>query len=214
MATSTKKRKRVVKEVKNAKLYDDGTIVVQNVRLSYPHLDKPHSGPAGDDGKSAGTPAYSCTGLMDKKTHKEAMLLVRDAIRALMTENKVKDLPAEKKCLRDGDLSGKDTDEGMWKIAARESKPPKLRDEDNNTVERVDAAEKFYGGCYGSMLIRLWFQNNKYGKRVNANLLAVQFVKDGEAFGEGRITDDDVDDAFEGVGDDDSGYEDEDDDEL
>lgn len=204
-----KNRKKVVKEVKNAKLYDDGTIVVQNVRLSYPHLDKPYAGPADENGKTA-EPAYSCTGLMDKNTHKEAFLLVRQGIRDLLAENKIKDLPAERKCLRDGDLSGKETDEGMWKIVAREKNPPKLRDEDNNTVERVDAAAKFYGGCYGSMLVRLWFQNNKWGKRVNANLLAVQFVKDGPAFGEGRITDDDVDDAFDGVSDDDDGYEDDD----
>lgn len=205
----SKTKKKISKEVKNARLYDDGTILVMNVRLSYPHLDKPYAGPSSDGGKAE--PAYSCTGLMDKRTHKEAMQLIRDAGRELMLANKIKDIAADRKFLRDGDLSGKETDEGMWKVVAREKNPPILRDEDNRTVERVDAGRKFYGGCYGNVLIRPWLQNNQWGKRLNANLLAVQFTKDGEPFGEGRISDDDVDEVFGGVADDDSGYEDDED---
>jgi len=43
---------------------------------------------------------------------------------------------------------------------------------------------KPYAGCYVNMSIRLWAQDNQFGKRVNAQLRAVQFVKDGEAFGD------------------------------
>ena len=32
--------------------------------------------------------------------------------------------------------------------------------------------------------IDLWAQDNKYGKRINASLTHVQFVKDGDQFGE------------------------------
>lgn len=201
-------KKKATKEVKNATLFDDGSILIKNVRCSYPHLDKPYAKPD-KDGKM-GDPAYSMTGLMDKKTHVEAKNLIRDAINALMAENKVKDIAADRKFLRDGDLTGKDSNEGMWIVAAREKTPPILRDEDNRSVERADAARKFYGGCYVNMLIRPWWQSNSWGKRVNSNLLAVQFVKDGEPFGEGRITEDDVDDVFGGVADDESGFSDDD----
>jgi hypothetical protein len=33
----------------------------------------------------------------------------------------------------------------------------------------------------------VWAQDNQYGKRINAALRAVQFVKDGAPFGEGNI---------------------------
>lgn len=205
-----KTRKKVVKEVKNGALYDDGTILIRNVRFSYPHLDKPYAGKK-PDGTPMGEPAYSLTGLAPKATHKEVMLLCRDEVRRLLAENKLKDIGADKKFIRDGDLSGRETDAGNWTISAREKTAPILRDENNRNVERVDAGRKFYGGCYGDMLIRPWFQSNQWGKRVNANLLAVKFVKDGEPFGEGRITEDDVDEVFGGVADDDDGYEDDED---
>jgi hypothetical protein len=40
-----------------------------------------------------------------------------------------------------------------------------------------------YAGCYCNVTVRLWVQNNKWGKSVNAELRGVQFVKDGESFG-------------------------------
>jgi hypothetical protein len=56
--------------------------------------------------------------------------------------------------------------------------------------------------------VRLWIQNNRYGKRCNANLIGVQFVADDEAFGEGRINKDVVDDSFGPIPDSESGYAD------
>lgn len=204
--------KTIQKEVPNAKLFDDGTILIENVRASYPHLDKPYA-KAGKDGKMP-EPAYSLTSLMPKATHKEAMLLIRDEVRRILAENKLKDIAADRKFIRDGDLTAKDTDAGMWLVAAREKTAPILRDENNRNVEQINALRKFYGGCFVSTLIRPWFQSNEWGKRINANLLAVQFRKDGEAFGEGRITDEDVDDVFGGVSDESSGFDADNDDEL
>jgi hypothetical protein len=199
-------RKKAVKTVKYATLYDDGTIKIENVRASYPHLDKPYAGRQREGEK--GNPAYSLTGLMDKKTHKEAKDLIRDEMNRLMQENKVNDISADRKFLRDGDQSGKAENANMWTVSVREQNPPILRDENNRNVDRADAARKFYGGCYVDVLIRPWFQNNAYGKRVNSNLLAVKFRADGEPFGEGRITEDDVDDVFGSAeGDDASGYD-------
>jgi tripartite-type tricarboxylate transporter receptor subunit TctC len=41
---------------------------------------------------------------------------------------------------------------------------------------------KPFAGCYVNATIRLWAQDNQYGKRINAQLRAVQYVKDGAAF--------------------------------
>lgn len=184
----------IVKRVKNAVLFSDGTIRVDNVRASHPHLDKPYAGDNDDGGKNV--PKYAIVGMMDKKTHVEAKDLLVEAMKKVMVGKDFK-VASDKRFLRNGDDSDKEEYAGHWTFSAREVKAPKLRDENKENVDRADAADKFYGGCYVNVLIRPWVQNNKYGKRINANLLAVQFVKDGEAFGEGRLTDDDVDDSFD-----------------
>lgn len=184
---------RLIKKVQNAVLYEGYTIKILNVRASYPHLDRPY---AGEDG---GVPAFSITGLLDKKTHKAAYQLITKAIQDIMTENKIK-VATDKRCLRDGDDSGKEENEGNWTISARETKRPKVRYSDNELVPSDEIADAIYGGCYVDLMIRLWVQNNKWGKRVNANLLSVRFNEDGEPFGEGRVDDEDMwdDDEDEG----------------
>jgi hypothetical protein len=103
----------------------------------------------------------------------------------------------------------------MFTISARESRRPPLRNRDNSVVEPEDANEVFQPGFWGSILIRPWYQNNKFGKRVNAGLASVQFMMKDEVFGEGRLSDEDLDDTFDDHGDpdDDDSVDDDDEDE-
>lgn len=57
-----------------------------------------------------------------------------------------------------------------------------------------------YAGCYVNALVSFWAQpkGGRWGARINANLLATQFSKDGDTFTRGGV---DVDDAFEAIGD-------------
>lgn len=64
-------------------------------------------------------------------------------------------------------------------------------------TEDEKVADMVYGGCWAHILIRPWYQDGKkvgagYGKRVNAGLVGVQFIRDDEPFGEGRIDDTDA----------------------
>lgn len=196
--SETKTKRTLVKEVNNGALYSDGTILVKNVRCSYPHVFKPSSFEGSE-------PAYSITGLMPKAdSHKAIHALLLKQIEKVMADAKIKALPADKKFLRDGDETDKPENEGCWTLSAREKKRPAVRDRDKSVLSSEDA-DKIYGGCYVNILIRPWAQNNQFGKRVNSNLVAVQFVKDGEAFGEGRISDAEIDDTFDGVDDSDDG---------
>lgn len=190
--------REIAKKVKNAILYTDGLIKVIGVRFSYPHLDKPYKGD-GDQGEAK----FGIVGMMPKETHKAAKALIEERIAELLKENKVKALPADKKFLRDGDDSGREEYEDHWTISARESRRPPLRDRRNQVVEPEDAKDVFQPGFWGDILIRPWYQNNKFGKRVNAGLSSVQFVRKDEIFGEGRISDEDLDDAYEDYGDED-----------
>lgn len=178
----------IVKKVANAVRYSDGTIRIDNVRASYPHLFVPKAAEQG------GTPKYSITCLMPKESHKAAKDLLVEVINDFLKEKKIAKLPADKKFIRDGDLAAKDGYDGMWTVSASETKQPRLRNKDKSPLTKQDT---IYGGCYVNVLIRPWFQDNQYGKRVNAGLTAVQFLRDGEAFGEGRISDEEVDDSFD-----------------
>lgn len=188
-------------------LYTDGTIRVDWVRFSYPHFRKPYKG---DDDK--GEAKFGVVGLL-QKVNRAAKDLIKERIEELLKENKVKGLPSDKKFLRDGDNSGKEEHEGCFTISARETRRPPLRNRDNSVVEPEDADEVFQPGFWGSLLLRPWYQNNKYGKRVNAGLSSVQFLMKDEIFGEGRISDEDLDDTFESYDDDDDSVDDEDEDE-
>lgn len=44
-----------------------------------------------------------------------------------------------------------------------------------------------YSGCYVNGTIVIWAQDNEHGKRVNAQVKAVQFRRDGEAFGAAAV---------------------------
>lgn len=59
--------------------------------------------------------------------------------------------------------------------------------DNSNTLERQQAARKLYGGCYVNAVIRPWVQDNQFGRAIRCELIAIQFAKDGEAFGEGSV---------------------------
>lgn len=73
--------------------------------------------------------------------------------------------------------------DGMYSVNATSKSRPTLVDRDRSPVTEADG--KLYGGCYVNAIIDVWPQDNQYGKRLNAQLQGVQFVKDGDAFGGG-----------------------------
>jgi len=189
-------KREVVAKVANAVLYSDGLIRLDNARLSYPHLDKAW---AGDEDQ---TPKFGAVALLDKTTHKAAKDLCVRRINEILKENKVEKLGADKKFIKDGDLTDKDEAQGMWVVSARESRRPACRGADGVTLATDEITDVLYAGCYVSILIRPWWQDHKkFGKRVNAGLSAVRFMRDGEPFGEGRIGDEDLDDIYDDMDD-------------
>jgi hypothetical protein len=196
-----KTAREVVKKVKNAILYSDGTIRIDNVRASYPHTGEPYS-KNGEKGK------FGIVAMLPKSTHVEAKDLVKSVMDKLLADNDAK-VAADKKFLRNGDDSGNESYEGHWTISASESRRPSVRDRDGSLLTPEEAEEKIYGGCWVNVLIRPWYQDGVkvgkgFGKRVNSGLVGVQFVRDDEPFGEGRIDDEGVwDDEGEGSSSDD-----------
>jgi hypothetical protein len=210
MAKAKEDKATIIKKVKNAALFSDGSIRISNVRFSYPNIHEPYVN-TNDDGKK--TKRYKIVGMAGKESHEDAMEMVRNRIAELLKENKIKALPSDRKFISDGDESGKDEQEGFWLLSASEKTQPTMRhwvdgksvvlDEDDEDAPSAESL--FYGGAWGSIWINPWFQNNKdFGKRVNANLRAVMFKKHDDPFGKGKISDEEVDEAFDEDDDDDA----------
>ena len=151
------------------------TIKLKNVRLSFASLFKKATF-GGEETK------YEGTFLIDKETQADQIAEINTAIAAIMKERKAK-LSPDRICFKDGDGIDYDGYAGHMSIKAGNTKRPIVIDRDKSPLTEDDGRP--YSGCYVNAVLELWFQDNTWGKRVNANLLAVQFAKDGEPFGEG-----------------------------
>jgi hypothetical protein len=188
----------VLKKVKNGVLYSDGTIRVERVRLSYPHVGKAH---AMIDKKTGvlGKALFSLTALLHKTEHKEVCGLITENNKRLMAENQVEKVKADAKFIRDGDGELVDSEEakGHWTVSCRESRKPLVMNKAGEFIEADAADQMFYGGCWGHVIIRPWYQESAdYGKRLNCGFVSVRFWKDDDSFGEGRISAEDVANRF------------------
>ena len=152
-------------------------IKLNNVRLSFPSLFR-KAVFGGDETK------YEGTFLLDKKTHAEVIKEIQAGIKAINADkHKGKSLAADKVCLKDGDTIDYDGYAGNMSIKASSTKRPMVIGTDRSPLTEDDG--KPYAGCYVNAVVELWGQRTNFGERVNANLLAVQFAKDGEPFGDG-----------------------------
>lgn len=175
------------------KIRDDGVIIIKRVRLSYEHVFEPWAK------EESQTKKFSGQFLMPKDTHEAEIDELKGYIRKFMKDNLDKKLSPDRLCMRDGDDRDEDEFQGHWYISASEKKRPYVVDRDNAPLTVDD--DKIYSGCWVNVCIKLWAQNNRYGKRVNANLVGVQFCEHDESFSGGSRPD--VNELFDGVDDDD-----------
>lgn len=73
--------------------------------------------------------------------------------------------------------------EESFHLNAGNKSRPTVLDRDKTPLTASDGRP--YAGCYVNANIEIWAQDNSFGKRINATLRGVQFVKDGEAFSGG-----------------------------
>lgn len=155
-----------------------------NVRLSFPSLYERSKFKNSD-----GPGKYEATFLLPKSDKKQFQMLKKLA-EATIAESGVK-VGKDKWCIKDGDDAEYDGYEGCWSIKASTKKRPQTFDRDLTPLDSED--EKFYPGCFVNASLDFWVQDNEFGKRLNCNLYGVQFVKDGEEFGDSVDVSDDFD---------------------
>lgn len=92
---------------------------------------------------------------------------------------KAKDMGA----LHDGDTQRSDGFAGNLYLSARSDQRPTTYDRLRKSVTAEDGV--IYSGCYVNAKLLIWAQDNQYGKRINCQLLGVQFARDGDSFAAG-----------------------------
>lgn len=172
---------------------------LKNVRLAFPQLFEAKTV------NGEGTPAFSASFILppDHPQIKEINAAIDATAKEKWGEKTAAILKAaraaDKVCLHDGDTKAEyEGYSGNLYISARNKTRPTVVD--TNKTELGVADGKPYAGCYVHAVLELWAQDNNYGKRVNASLRGVQFVKDGDAFaGGGAASVDDFDDLGDGA---------------
>lgn len=156
-------------------------LMLTNVRLSFPSLFK-RSVFQGKECKFEAT-------FLIPKDDKETLAKINGAIDTLIAEHKINkaSIPADKMCLRGGDVAfnkdGEPLDGYPGHFSFKASSNQQIQIVDRNKMPIIEEDNKLYAGCYVNAVVSVWYQNNAYGRRINGNLYAVQFVKDGESFG-------------------------------
>jgi len=142
---------------------------------------------AGED-----TGKYAATFLIPKSDTK-TVTAIEQACKAALVEKYGASIPKGFKMpLVDGDEKEYQGYEGQMTIKATTKKRPTLVNRDKTPIVEEDGI--LYGGCYVNASIDIWIMDNQYGKKVLASLNAIQFVKDGEAFGNASNGADDFED--------------------
>ena len=172
---------------------------LNNVRLAFPQLFEAKT--VNGEGK----PAFSANFLIAADDPQIAAInaAIEEVARAkwgAKAEAILKQMRAQDKtALHNGDLkSNYEGFDGNYYISARSTTRPLVIDRDKTPLAEADG--KPYAGCYVNASVELWAQDNNYGKRINASLRGVQFLRDGDAFaGGGAASEDEFDDMTEGA---------------
>lgn len=191
-----------------------GRCTIKAVRLSFPYLFQKSPPRKRDDG-SMDDGNYRAAGIMYKSgkfaPHTNSNLAILRAAKEEVLGAKYGDqknwpkYKPEKMFIRDGNLEEWDGYADSWYVTASENDPPTLltRRKDAKGVWIPATAKDLYAGCMVNMILQIWIQDNEHGKRVNANLKAVQFFEHNEGFSTAAPID--PSDAFTDVEEEDAG---------
>lgn len=168
---------------------------LKNVRLAFPNLFHQDETYGKYGAQFLIDPKNPCIPELEKAIKKVAEdkwgAKAETTLKAIKSGNKC--------CFYDGDAKADyDGFAGNMALSAGNSIRPTVVNKDRSPVTEADGV--VYGGCYVNAIVEIWAQDNQWGKRINASLSGVQFVKDGEAFSGGGVASaDDFDDIEEGA---------------
>lgn len=185
---------------------DKAKVRLRNVRLSFPQL---FVAKAMEPGKE---PQFGTNFLLHKQRNSADIKACQIAVDAVVKEKWPKGLKSFKTVLKEASDKQDEYDgydESCMVLSTRSVRRPQVVDRDLSPITEADA--KLYAGCYVNATVRFFaYDHPTGGKGVSCEILAVQFAKDGQAFGGHRPVN--VEEEFEAIDDDSAGVSTEEDD--
>jgi len=178
-------------------------IFLSNVRLSFPHLAEPQKQVNAATG--AERISYNCEfimpqdhagfqqfmqryGAMALEKWKEHTQMVMSMIQ---TDRKLRCYGMGSEKINKKTFQPYDGYTGHVFITAGRDSAPQMIQADGSPVDGMLAyqqlARKMYGGCRVNAAVKPWIQDNKHGRGIRCDLIAVQFAGDDTPFGEGAV---------------------------
>lgn len=174
-------------------------LLLENVRTSYLYAFRPYTG-TNDQGQA--TSSYTCHTLMEP--NHPGIQLVKQATREIAAaawgEQGMTILNAlaakDYLCLHDGNVTkvGEEAYANKFYVSANGKTRPRIcvtRNGQNVEIQENDPCAP-YSGCWANVLVAIYAQGangkpSKWGKRINAQFMGIQFQRHDTRFGGGRI---------------------------
>ena len=180
-------------------------IYLSNVRLSFPHLAEPQRQVNEATGKER--ISYNCEFIMPQDHAGFTQFMQRYGSMALekwkehaqtimgmiQNDRKLRCFGRGEEKINKKTFQPYDGYAGnVFITSGRESQPQMIQADGRpvdsiNTMAYQQLARKMYGGCRVNAAVKPWLQENKHGRGVRCDLIAVQFAGDDTPFGEGAV---------------------------
>jgi hypothetical protein len=180
-------------------------IFLSNVRLSFPHLAEPQRQINEQTGKER--VSYNCEFIMPQDHAGFQQFMQKYGAMAM---EKWKEHANTVMQMINGDRKTRCYGRGEEKVnkktfqpydgyaghvfitAGRDSQPQVIQPDGQpidptNTMAYQQLTRKMYGGCRVNAAVKPWLQDNKHGRGIRCDLIAIQFAGDDTAFGEGAV---------------------------
>jgi len=180
-------------------------IFLSNVRLSFPHLAEPQKQvneltgitrisynaeflmPQDHPGFAQFMQRYGAIALEKWKEHAQAVMGMIQNDRKTRCFGRGEEKVSRKTMLPYDGYAG-----NIYITAGRDTAPQIIQADGSavdpaNTMAYQQLARKMYGGCRVNAAIKPWPQDNKVGRGIRCDLVAVQFAGDDTPFGEGAV---------------------------
>ena len=180
-------------------------IFLSNVTLSFPHLSEPQK--QVNEATGATRISYNCEFIMPQDHPGFQQFMQRYAAIALEkwkehAQAVMQMIQSDRKtrCFGNGNEKiNKKTFQpydgyagNVFITAGRDLQPQMIQADGtpidpSNTMAYQQLARKMYGGCRVNAAVKPWVQDNKHGRGIRCDLIAVQFAADDTPFGEGAV---------------------------
>ena len=180
-------------------------IYLSDVRLSFPHLTEPQRHVNETTGKER--ISYNCEFIMPQDHAGFTQFMQRYGAMALekwkehaqtimgmiQNDRKLRCFGRGEEKINKKTFQPYDGYAGHVFITSGRDSPPQMIQADgqpvdpSNTMAYQQLARKMYGGCRVNAAIKPWLQENRHGRGIRCDLVAIQFAGDDTPFGEGAV---------------------------